>query len=320
MMKKSLWGLSSLIALAVAPAIAAADEPVDGEGTGDDAGDAGALPEDGAPPADETSPDAAATEDAAPAPAPAAAAKPGLTLPAGKINIAVNVEMNVGADAVAKPVSIAPDVSYGVNDDLTVSLVHSRFAASGFRGAAGGGLCLTGTENGCAKVYDNVGLEALYSVARGPLTVAANGGVHALSLDAGSYSLKLGAKIRYTAGKVNVLTSPSVFVAATNRKDDDATTVDNLDRIWVPVAVGYAVSPKVWVAGSTGLKTPLSGAGDAWQLAIGALATYKVDAKLTVGCSLIFGQIAGGEPDPAPEPSIVGPDYRWVQGWVSYTL
>lgn len=312
MKNKSLLGLSSLIALAVAPAIAAADEPVDGEGTEGEAGDAGALPEDDAAPPDEAAPDEATSEEAAPAPA-APAARPGLTLPAGKINIAVNVEMNVGADAVAKPVSIAPDVSYGVNDDLTVSLVHSRFARTGFRGAAGGGLCLTGEENGCAKVYDNVGLEGLYTVARGPLTVAANGGVHAISLDAGFYSIKLGAKIRYTAGKVGVLTSPSVFVAATERKDDDTTTPDNLDTIWVPVIVGYTVSPKVWVAGGTGFKGPLDGFGDAWQLAVGALGTYKIDAKLTVGASLIFGQIAGGG-------DAAGADYRWLQGWVSYTL
>lgn len=244
--------------------------------------------------------------------APAAKPAPGLTLPAGKLNVTVNVEVNASTDAAGRPVSIAPDLAYGVTGDLTVTVVHSRFATTGFRGAAGGGLCVTGTDDGCPKLYDSAGVEVLYAVARGPLAVALDGGIHALSLDRDFYSAKVGARLRYSAGKLAVLSSPSVLIAATERPDDDATTPDNLDRLWVPVLVGYTVTPPLWIAGATGIKGPIDGFGDGWQLAVGAVATYKIDPTLAVGASLIFGQIAGGG-------DATGADHRWVQAWVSYT-
>jgi hypothetical protein len=237
---------------------------------------------------------------------------PGLTLPEGKLNLALNLEVNTSKDVVAEPVSLAPDVSYGVSDDVTAMLVHSRFLTTGFRGAAGGGLCVSGTGAGCANVYDNVGAEVLYALARGAFSAAANVGVHAISLDSGFYDAKLGARLRYSAGAVGVTVTPSVFVAMTERSDDDATTPDNPDRLWVPVVAGYTVSPELWLACGTGIKGPLDHFGDAWQLAAGVLGTYKLDPALSVGASLIFGQVAGGA-------DTTGVDYRWTQLWVSYT-
>jgi len=247
----------------------------------------------------------ARAEESMPAPEPAPPPKPGLTLAAGKLEVAINVEINVGADAVAKPISIAPDLSYGVTRDLTVMIVHGSFLTTGFRGAAGNGLCLTGTDKGCAHVYDHVGGEALYSLVRGPLAVAANAGVHALSFDAGFYSAKLGAKLRYKAGKLMVATAPSVLVAMTERDT-------NPDTLWLPVVIGYSVTDPLWLGFGTGVKGPRSGLADNWKLAVGGLAQYRIDPSMAVGASLIFGQIAGGA-------DATGADYRWLQLWFSYS-
>ena len=48
------------------------------------------------------------------------------------------IDVNMSADAVGKPFSIAPDIYYGVSDKLSVGLTHDT------------GLCLAGEENGCA--------------------------------------------------------------------------------------------------------------------------------------------------------------------------
>ncbi len=264
-------------------------------------------------------PVAVAAADPDPAAEPAPVPRPGLTLPAGALNLAVTVEIEMSVGRVAKPLSIAPDVSYGVSDDLTVALVHSSYALSGFRAKAGGGLCLTGDDGGCVAVYNNVGAEGWYRLAAGKLAAAVGGGVHATNLDAGFYGIKLGAKVRQGFGKLAVTTLPSVLIAITKREDDAGTKL-NKDMLWVPVQLTYRVADPLTVGLGTGIKGPLSGFGDAWQVPLGFMAQYAIDRQLGVGASWVFGQIVGGaENPPDPLPAVVGPDLRGVQIWASYT-
>lgn len=257
----------------------------------------------------------AVADEAAPKP------PPGLTLPAGKLNVAVNLEIEMTKDKVAKPVSISPDVSYGVTSDLTVALVHSRFATTGFRAGVGGGLCVTGTDKGCPEVYDNVGVEGWYSLARGRLAVAAGGGAHALRLNDGYYDLKAGAKIRYgLVDKVALHVQTNLLIALTKREDDAGARL-NKDTLWVPVVATYQALPALTVGLGSGIKGPLSGFGDAWQVSLGALVTYAIDPATGVGASWIFGQVLGGASDPpAPAPAATGFDYRGLQIWGTRTF
>src|SRR4051812_49216493 len=105
------------------------------------------------------------------APTAAAAASSGgtpqLTLPKGRVVLDVYVPINLSDTQAFKPVSISPDLWYGVDDKLTVGLVHSSGGASGFIGTPKTALCLTGTDNGCDKVYNNVGLDARYQLKPG---------------------------------------------------------------------------------------------------------------------------------------------------------
>lgn len=231
----------------------------------------------------------------------------GLTLDPGKLNVTATLEVNMSESAVGKPTSIAPDISYGVNEALTLSLVHSTFMTTGFRGAAGRGLCVTGSDNGCAKVYNNVGAEALYGLAAGAFSFAANAGFHALNLDAGFYAAKVGGKLRYTAGPFALSAAPSVFLAV-NKRDT------NKDALFVPVLAQYKVIPALALGLGSGIKGPFSGFGDAWEVSLGVSATYAVLPALTIGGSWTFGKLVGGAGDAA-----TGPEFRAVQAWVSYT-
>ena len=243
-----------------------------------------------------------------------ALAGPGLTLDAGKVNVTATAEINMSKDLVGKPFSLAPDVSYGVSNELTVMLVHSTFLTTGFRGSSGGGLCPAAEEDGCIAGYNNVGVEALYGVKTGPASLAINAGVHALNLDASFFSAKLGAKFRYTAGKVVIMTSPSILVAVTER-DPDAPKPQNKDSLWVPVAVSYKATPEVAVGAATGIKGPLDGFGDNWTTSLGFFGTYAMSKTAAVGASWTFGKMIGGLPEAA-----LGADFRAVQLWFSYTL
>lgn len=238
--------------------------------------------------------------DAADTPTPTPA--PGLTVPAGRLNVAGNLEIEMSADRVGEPVSISPDLSYGVTSDLTVALVHSRVALTGFRAAVGGGLCLTGTEGGCVAVYNNVGAEAWFNVARGRNAAALGGGVHALDLDAGFYGVKLGARVRHSHGKLALHAQPSVIVAV-NERDTSK------DTLWVPIQLTYKVTPALTSGLGSGVKGRLSDFGDAWQVPLGFMATYAVDADTTAGASWVFGQVLAGTDD--------GFDQRGLQLWVN---
>ena len=303
------------LAAIITPALAVADEVEEAAGTAD-----AAEPADTADTAEAPADTAVAPTDAVATPAPKPPA-PGLTLPKGKINVAVNLEVNMTADKVGKPISISPDVSYGVTPDLTVALVHSSFALTGFRAKAGAGICVTGTENGCSKVYDNVGAEAWYSVARGPTAVAVGGGVHAIRLDGGFYDLKVGAKLRHAMGKIGVNVMPSLLIAMTERGEVNGVRVSP-DSLWVPVLATYKATKEVTVGLGTGLKlVDLSAAGDSWEVSLGAVGTYAIDPTTTVGASWIFGKVlAGIDNPPDPAPAVKGLDFRGLQVWGAKTF
>jgi hypothetical protein len=242
---------------------------------------------------------------------PEAAPQPGITFPAGAINVMANFEANLSTDRAFKPFSIAPDISYGVSDDLTVAVITSTFGVTGFRGNAGAGVCLAGTDNGCAEVFNNVGVDALYNLARGGFALAAFGGVHALSLDPFNVAARGGVRGRLVAGNLIIAFSPSVFVGLNHRDGG------NKEFLWAPVFIGYRATPQLVAGAGTGIKGPLDGFGDSWSIALVPQVLYTLSAKIVLGVSFAMPRILAG--DAFPDGS-KGVDARYLQAWVSYTL
>jgi len=243
-----------------------------------------------------------------------------LTLPAGKLNVTLTLELDASEDKVAEPISIAPDLGYGVTDDLTLAVVHSKFALTGFRAVAGGGICLSGSDAGCATAYNNVGTEAAYSLARGQVAFAAVGGLHVVDLDNSLVAAKLGGRARYSRGKLALNSLPSVLIALNKRTDAMGNRL-NKDILYVPVQLTYRITRPLLLGLGTGIKGPISGFGDAWQVPIGVAAVYAIDPSLAIGASWTFGQLLGGATNPPdPDPAVKGPELRGVQLWASYTI
>ncbi len=231
---------------------------------------------------------------------------PGL-LAERKVSAVLTSETDASADAFGDVSSLAPDLAVGVTDDLTLTLIHSQFGRTGFRGAAGTGLCMT---DACASTYDNVGLEAIYSLRRGAFAIAADAGVHAWSLDRDHYVAKIGAKLRYGVGRLVFASHPSVTLAVTERET-------NKDRLWLPVTGMVTVVPGLSVGGATGLKGPIATLDEGYEIAVGALATYAATPAVTVGASWIHGKLFGGEM--ALPGDMQGRDSRVINVWVAAT-
>ena len=270
---------------------------------------------DGAPPA---------TEPPPPAMEPAPPKKPGggLTNKKGGVVLQINAEMNLTKDKAWKPVSIAPDLSVGITDALTVAIEHSSFALTGFRGSAGSGLCITGKDNGCGSVYRQGGAELIYSVSKGATAVAIDGGIVLKDLRPASTSTldtfaKIGAKGKFSKGVFSLMVSPSLWIGLSNRSVtgmDGKSTKLNKDQLWFPVVGWVKPIPSLQLGIGSGIKGALSKFADVYTIPIGALAQLSVNKHVQVGASFIFGQIAGGDAIANPEP---GADARVLQLWLT---
>lgn len=244
-----------------------------------------------------------------------AAAGPGLTLDPGQLFVQLDLELNASAGAVGKPFSIAPDVSVGATHELTLSLIHSTYGTTGFRGGTGLGLCVTGAGGGCAHPYNNVGGEAVYSLVAGDAAMALLGGLYSLDLADGWVDLKIGLKTKLSSGPLSFTVNPSLYAGLDHR---DATTA-NADQLYVPIGLSYKLSPVVTAGIGSGIKGPakdFTRFGDSFVVPFGVNAVVTLDPEFAIGGSFTFGKLIGGTalPDPA-----TGVDYRGIHVWINYT-
>lgn len=239
------------------------------------------------------------------------------TLPQGRLYLNVFVEMNLSSDLVFKPFSIAPDLWYGVNDQISVGLVHSSRAATGLWGGVGSGLCLAGEDNGCAEVYDSVGIDGRYHFYRqGNVTASADGGLFISSFDPFTMALKLGAVGRWQSGKFSAEAGPNLFVGLTQRSPEEGTVVvgtGNKETLYLPINAMFAVMPKLGLGAQLGAIVPFQETGDTWLLGLALGAQYQISAKLFADLAFAFPALAGG-------PEGTGADFRTLTLGVGYAL
>ncbi len=148
-----------------------------------------------------------------------------LTLPAGTIQIDVTASANLTQGAELEPVSIAPDVFYGVTDDLTVGIVHSSrnggfFSAPPYGYGVSDGVCVT--SDSCDATWDGVGAIGLYNAyADDTKQLALRVGAFARNIDTeplGVYGTA-GVRFRYISDNYALILDPSVWIAGTDRQD-----------------------------------------------------------------------------------------------------
>jgi hypothetical protein len=212
-----------------------------------------------------------------------------LTLPSGRLLLNVFLELNLSTDVAGKPISIAPDLWYGVTDDFTLGLVHSGRGRNGLFGSVADALCLTGSDNGCPRLYDKVGLDARYQLLRAAgVSVAADGGLFASSLDPFTLSLKLGVDGRLRSGRLAIELSPSLFVGLTQRDSGNKEVLD------LPANLLYTVCDRFALAAQLGLQLPFSSTGDLWALGASLGGQYQLSQTTALDLAFSLPILAGG--------------------------
>jgi hypothetical protein len=231
-----------------------------------------------------------------------------LALARNAVVVTITTETSMGTGTMLDSTSLAPDVSYGVTDRVTLSLVHSGFATTGFRGSAGGGLCLSGDARGCEHPYNNAGLDALVDLVRADrFAIAGVAGLHAVSIDQRFVDVKLGAQASYRTGKVTATLSPSVFVGVTER------AMGNEGTVFAPGSISVQLSRDWLVAMGGGVATPIADPTGGWTVRLGSIVRYRVRPGLFVAGSLFLPKLAGGAAVDG-----TGVDARVANLWVTY--
>lgn len=242
-----------------------------------------------------------------------------LTLAKGMIEIRGDVFINLSKDAAGEPISIAPDVYYGVSDQLSVGLTHNL------------GICVTGEEGGCAKVYNDFGLDALYSFKRdAAMELAAHVGLRANTIDPFALALRAGVSVKYVTGKIGIYADPFLQFGITEREpeaaDPGTIVFANKEAIAIPVTVSYQATPKLNAFLRTGLSgfnvgtgfgvAPFEDLGDLYAIPLGVGALFAVSNKLDVGAMFNLPLLAGG----TAWEDITGADARTLDILVNYRL
>jgi hypothetical protein len=246
------------------------------------------------PPAEGSAPPAAAAGGeatpgvaATPAPAATAAGPANITLRQGGIGIDGDVAVGLAKGAAGKPISIVPNVYYGVTDVLSVGLA-SNPGSEIFQNAVGRGLCLSGEANGCGKIYNNISLDALFSFMRsGTMDIGAHGGLDTAFGADTLLGVRVGVKGRILTGPLVLTLDPSLYIGA-NKRD-----AGNKEKLAVPVRVGFMATPQLNLGLSTGIIGPLSGFGDGYIVPVGVGGAFAINSSLDVRAQFVFDNLLG---------------------------
>lgn len=231
-----------------------------------------------------------------------------LTVPKGHGVVSASIDINLSKDAAFEPVSLSPDLWYGVTDDVTLALLHSGRGTTGFLGSVGQSLCLTGDEHGCGKLYSNVALAARLRLGTRAVATAVDASLIVGTFDPFVLSSRLGLAARLRRGKVVVEAAPGFVLALTERDNG------NGDSFAVPITLSYAASPKLALAVQSGVVLPFDETGDTFQVPLSLGLQVAASPAVTVSGSFSLPLVAGGDAVPT------GADVRTLSLGGSYAF
>jgi len=213
----------------------------------------------------------------------------GVQGPAGMVSARVLLDINLSADLAGQPISLAPDLYYSVTDTFQLGLLHE--GAMGWQARPGLGLCLTGKDNGCPHVYDNVGFDAMYGLVFGKAHLSAHASLFLDSFDPTAASLALGfaGKLHFS-DKAALFFDPKIAIALNDRDVHD-------DALYLPVELEYQAAPKTSLKLLTGLLGGLTSFGDNYEIPLGVGVVQNLNKHFDLGARFSFDNLLGQVPD-----------------------
>jgi hypothetical protein len=218
-----------------------------------------------------------------------------VTAPMGMVEVDADIGISLTKELVGKPITISPDIWYGVSDALTVGLTH------GF--PYNKGICVAGKKDGvdvgCGDhAYNGLGVEALFDLFRSEsFDLAAHGGIQIPQFSDDLFlGLNLGVKGKFVADKVGVFFDPQLYIGL-NHRDATASSGENKEAIYIPVQIGYQVSPALMAYLDVEMAGPTSHFGDNYIGRLGVGAIFALTHAMDVGGQFTFDNLWGKQFD-----------------------
>jgi len=213
----------------------------------------------------------------------------GLQSPKGMFSARLQLAISLSDGAVGEPISIVPDLYYGVTDKLQLGLTHS--GGMGWQSPPGLGLCLTGEDSGCPEVYDNIGFDLMYGLLFDKLHLSAHGSVFINSFDPNSTSLALGfAGKAHFSDRVALLFDPKIALEVSDRDAFD-------DIIYVPLDLDIQAGRKTVVKLLTGVYGGIDHFGDFYRIPVGLGVVQNLNKHFDLGARFSFDNLLGNQPE-----------------------
>jgi hypothetical protein len=211
--------------------------------------------------------------------------------PARMFSARILLDINMSDGAVGKPISIAPDLYYGVSERLQLGLLHTD--PTGWQSRPGTGLCLSGEDNGCAKAYDNVGFDALIALGSDTFPISAHGTLFLDSFDPTTTHLALGvAGKAHFNERVALLFDPKIAIALDSRDS-------NPDVLYIPLELQFQLKPPTTLKVLSGLAGNLDAFGDTYQIPLGLGVLQNLSERLDLGARFSFDNLLGKQAEGA---------------------
>jgi hypothetical protein len=217
------------------------------------------------------------------------AVRRGIQGPEGLFTARLLLLVNASKNSFGKPTSLAPDLYYSPSDTIQLGLLHT--GPMGWQSRPGFGLCLTGKNNGCPEIYNNVGLDFMYGLLYGDFHLSLHSSLYLLrsASPAGvMWTIGLAGKFHFT-DIVALLFDPQIGIML---KDRDLYK----DQLFIPLELQFQVSPAVSFKVLTGVSGQISSLGDTYQAPLGIGLVGNVSSNVDLGMRFSFDNLLGHVP------------------------
>jgi hypothetical protein len=217
------------------------------------------------------------------------AVRRGVQSPGGLFTARLLLLVNASKDNFGKPTSFAPDLFYGIADNVQIGLRHT--GPMGWQSRPGFGLCLTGTDDGCPKVYTNVGLDLMYGLFHGDFHLSLHSSLFLLRMSDPTgvmWTVGVTGKFHF-ADAVALFFDPQVGVMLANRDTYK-------EQLFIPVELQFQAGTAISLKVLSGVTGQLSSLGDTYQIPLGLGAVGNLSRHLDLGLRFSFDNLLGNVP------------------------
>lgn len=196
------------------------------------------------------------------------------------IEARLTAEINVQARFVGRPLSIAPDVWWGILPHWTIGVIHS--SASLDQIGSADTVCLRQSDiTTCNRLYLGSGLDVRFGALAGQLAVAPRLRLLVRDIDPFKPATTLGALVRWTHGRFAITSDPYLRVPLANHN------LGNRAALVLPVELAVQVARRWLVTMATGYDS------DVVVLRDGSHIPFAVGASVRITDDLDLGVLAG---------------------------